>query len=332
MKIGITFDLRDEYMALGYKEEETAEFDRSDTILAIEKTITSLGYETDRIGNFFNLTKRLLNRKRWDCVFNISEGLFGFGREALVPSLLDQYEIPYTFSDPMVLALTLHKAMAKRVIRDLGIPTPDFFVIERLPEDLPKDLSFPLFVKPVAEGTGKGVSADSKVTNASQLANVCEGMLSKYKQPVLVEKYLPGREFTVGITGTGQDAVSIGVMEIMLGKDAEPDVYSYGNKEYCEELVTYRMIDDAEARQTTALALDVWRGLGCKDAGRIDFRVDENGTPNFMEINPLAGLHPEHSDLCIIASMAGITYKELIASILDSAFKRYTSLKKRSGA
>jgi len=326
MKIGITFDLRNEYIVQGYSEEDTAEFDRSDTILAIENALHDLGYETDRIGNFFTLARRLLDGERWDFVFNIAEGLFGFGREALVPSLLDQYGIPYTFSDPLVLTLALHKAMAKRAVRDLGIPTPDFFVVDRLRYDFHEYLSFPLFVKPVAEGTGKGVSTASKVMNAKQLADVCNRLLVRYRQPVLVERFLPGREFTIGIVGTGRSATAIGVLEIVLRQNAEPDVYSYNNKEQCENLVTYRLVDDIMAQRTAKLALAVWRGFGCRDAGRIDFRVDRKGMPSFMEVNPLAGLHPEHSDLCIIASKAGMTYRELIASILVSAFERYPFL------
>jgi D-alanine-D-alanine ligase len=326
MKIGITYDLRDDYIKAGYSEEATAEFDRRETIQAIESTLQDLGYETDCIGNFQNLMCRLLNGQRWDLVFNIAEGLNGFGREALVPSLLDAYGIPYTFSDPLVLSLTLHKAMAKRVVRDLGIPTPEFFVIEKEKKEFAGYFPFPLFAKPVAEGTSKGISAASKIMNTSQLTEVCNKLLFEFNQPVLVEMYLPGREFTVGIIGTGKEATALGVMEVTLKDNADPDAYSYANKEYCEELVEYRLADDITAQRTQKLALAVWRGLGCKDAGRVDFRVDKKGMPNFMEVNPLAGLHPEHSDLCIIASKAGITYRELIESILLSTFKRYPSI------
>ena len=130
MKIGITYDLRDDYLALGYSEEETAEFDKPETIAALEQALQSLGYETARIGNVRSLVQRLSCGDRWDLVFNIAEGLRGFGREAVVPALLEAYHIPCTFSDALVLSLTLHKGMTKHVIRDLGIPTPDFAVIE----------------------------------------------------------------------------------------------------------------------------------------------------------------------------------------------------------
>ncbi len=130
MTIGLTYDLRSEYLAAGFGEEETAEFDRDDTIDAIETALQELGYETDRIGTARTLTSRLSQGDRWDLVFNIAEGLNGIGREAQVPALLDIFNIPYTFSDPMVMSLTLHKGMTKRIVRDAGIPTVDFHVVK----------------------------------------------------------------------------------------------------------------------------------------------------------------------------------------------------------
>lgn len=322
MRIGITYDLRAEYLAAGFSEEETAEFDREDTVVAIEGVLKDLGHEVYRIGNIKNLTSRLVAGERWDMVFNIAEGLKGFGREAQVPALLDAYNIPYTFSDPLVLSLTLHKAMTKRVVRDLGIPTPDFFVVERA-SDLEKvDLPLPLFAKPVAEGTGKGITAASRITSQSKLVSSCMHLLFTYKQPVLVERFLPGREFTVGILGTGEDAAVLGVMEVILRDYAESHVYSFHNKEQCEELVEYRLATDTKAAEVGEIALAVWRGIGCRDAGRVDIRLDVNGIPNFIEVNPLAGLHPQHSDLCIIAGMKGMPYRALIEAIMRSAISR----------
>ena len=162
MRTGITYDLREDYIAEGYNEEEVAEFDRADTIDALEQTLQDLGYLTDRIGNIKSLVKRLAYGDRWDMVFNIAEGIDGLGREAQVPAILDVYNIPYTFSDPLILSLTLHKGMTKHVIRDLGIPTPDFMVVHE-ENDIDKvSLPFPLFAKPVAEGTSKGINAAFK--------------------------------------------------------------------------------------------------------------------------------------------------------------------------
>ncbi len=322
MKIGLTYDLRQDYLDLGYGEEETAEFDQVGTIDAIDQTLQALGHDTDRIGNIWSLTKRLANGERWDLVFNIAEGLRGIGREAQVPALLDAYDIPYTFSDPLVLALTLHKGMTKRVLRDLGVPTPDFAQVHRLSDVELVDLPFPLFAKPIAEGTGKGVTPSSKIHNTDELRAECDFLLKTYKQPVLVETYLPGREFTVGIVGTGEQARSVGVMEVILKGNAEQHAYSYINKEQCEELVHYQPVDDDIARWSVDISLAAWRGLECRDAGRVDIRVDANGVPNVIELNPLAGIHPQHSDLPIICTFYGISYINLFEMILDSALQR----------
>ncbi|MGV1100849.1 D-alanine--D-alanine ligase family protein [Thiovibrio sp. JS02] len=322
MRIGMTYDLRSDYLAMGYGEEETAEFDRESTIDAIENAIRGMGHEPVRIGNLMGLMPRLSAGERWDLVFNISEGLYGFGREALVPALLDAHRIPYVFSDPLVLALTLHKGMTKHVIRDHGIPTPAFAVVKTVADAEKVALPYPVFAKPVAEGTGKGVTPASKIVNPGQLRATCADLLATFRQPVLVETFLPGREFTVGIVGNGKDARSIGVMEVVLLANSEPDVYSYHNKEFCEELVEYRKVGDPEAKRAEETALASWHALGCQDGGRVDLRSDAGGIPNFIEVNPLAGLHPEHSDLCIIAGKFGISYQELLNGIVAAAIKR----------
>jgi D-alanine-D-alanine ligase len=320
--IGLTYDLRSEYIAMGYSEDETAEFDREETILAIETTLQSLGFKTDRIGHAGQLMKRLSQGNSWDLVFNIVEGLYGFGREALVPALLDAHRIPYTFSDPMVLALTLHKAMTKRVIRDLGIPTPDFVLVETEDDIEQVHLPFPIFAKPVSEGTGKGISSASKTDNQTELSVVCRQLLAQFRQPVLLEKFLPGREFTVGIFKTGKEAKAIGIMEIFLKSEKDSVAYSLNNKEHYERFVEYRLVNDPTAEKAGEIALAAWRGLGCRDAGRVDLRVDDQGIPNFIEVNPLAGIRPVHSDLCILCDFVGISYTEMIKTIIDSAMAR----------
>lgn len=325
MRVGITYDLRDDYAAAGLGEEELAEFDRQDTIEAIDGTLRALGYSTDRIGHIRSLTPRLVRGERWDLVFNIAEGLRGYGREAQIPALLDAYDIPYTFSDPLTLTLTLHKGMAKHVVRGCGIPTPDFMVVKTERELTAVSLPFPLFVKPVAEGTGKGINAASRVTSRAELCAQCERLWSVYRQPVLVETYLPGREFTVGVVGSEGRARAVGVMEVILKDRAEQHAYSYINKEQCEELVTYRAVDEDAAEQAKAIALASWRALEGRDGGRIDLRADEAGRIHFLEANPLPGLHPEHSDLPILSTMAGISYRELLAWIMESALRRVMS-------
>lgn len=322
LTIGITYDLRGDYLAEGYSQEDTAEFDRIDTIDALEKALIDNGYATRRIGNIKALVARLAAGERWDMVFNIAEGMHGLGREAQIPALLEAYRIPCTFSDSLVLALTLHKGITQTLVRSLGLPTPDFFVLKGL-DDLPDlTLPYPLFAKPVAEGTGKGVSDASKISSPAELEQVSRNLLAKFNQPVLVETYLPGREFTVGIVGTGSDARVLGVAEVLLKEQAERHAYSYVNKERYEELVEYCLVNDPAAMKAAEIALAAWRGLGCRDGGRIDLRADAAGLPRFMEVNPLAGLHPRHSDLPIICTLQGIGYQQLIGWIMDSAWIR----------
>ncbi|NLA75806.1 MAG: D-alanine--D-alanine ligase [Deltaproteobacteria bacterium] len=324
MKVGLTYDLKEYYLAHGMSREDAAEFDTPDTIEGIEEALKNLGFETDRIGNIFELTERLVSGDRWDMVFNIAEGVRGFGREAQVPALLEAYDIPYTFSDPLVLSVALHKGMTKHILRDIGVPTPDFQVINTL-TDLDKcTMAFPLFAKPVAEGTGKGIGPDSKIKDKKGLYDTCGWILDTFKQPALLESFLPGREFTVGITGTREKASCAGVIEVILHKDkgAEPDSYSYANKQYFETRVEYRAVNDPEALSAVETSLAAWRGLGCRDGGRIDLRSDENGVPMFLEVNPLAGLNPAISDLPILCGLNGISYQGLIKRIMASALER----------
>jgi D-alanine-D-alanine ligase len=326
MIIGLTYDLRDEYLAMGFTEDETAEFDRENTISSIETTLTELGYQTDRIGHIKNLVERLSKGDRWDLVFNIAEGMYGEGREAQVPALLDAYRIPYVFSGPLVLALTLNKALTKIIVKDFGVATPEHAVIYE-PSDIPLvNLPYPLFVKPLAEGTGKGIDPASVIDNPEQLEKKCTELLDRYNQPVLVETYLSGREFTAGIIGTGSEARCIGVIEIILKDNAERGVYSYVNKEECEERIIYSLTDQEAVDACSELALQAWRCLRAEDGGRIDIRFDHHGKPHFLEINPLAGMHPEHSDLPILAGLYGIPYRELMKMIMDSASKKVKNI------
>jgi D-alanine-D-alanine ligase len=320
VRIGFTYDLRDDYLREGYTEEETAELDAAETIDAIEAELSSLGHAVDRIGGVKALTRRLAAGERWDLVFNYAEGLFGYAREAQVPALLDAYQIPYTFSDGLVFAMTLHKGMAKHVVRDLGIPTPDFAVVSAESDVARVNLPYPLFVKPVAGGSSVGVSAASYVADSRALAATCRDLLGKYHQPALVETFLPGRELTVGIVGTGSRARVLGVMEVILTPDAEAVGYSYSNKKLVR--ARYEIVNDRTAGEAAEIALQAWNGLGCRDSGRVDCRCDRDGHPQFLEVNPLAGLHPILGDLVILAGLVGVPYSRLIESIVASACER----------
>ena len=326
MRVGLTYDLRSEYLAAGYGEEETAEFDREETIDCIAKAIEANGNSTDRIGSARALIERLGRGDRWDLVFNIAEGMHGLGREAQVPAILDVHRIPYTFADPAVSSVALHKGWTKTIVRAAGVPTPDFAVVATLADAKRVALPLPLLVKPVAEGTGKGVNPASLVRDRARLVPLCMELIERYKQPALVEGFLPGREFTVGLLGTGSAAEALGTLEIVLLGEAEADVYSYTNKEDCERLVDYRHVttNDSVVARAEEIALEAWRALDCRDAGRVDLRCDANGEPQFIEVNPLAGLHPHHSDLPMIATAVGMAYEKLIGRILESASIRIT--------
>ncbi len=320
--IGLTFDLKDDYLHIGYSHEEVAEFDSLETIDALDDTLSSIGFRVIRIGNLFGLVKFLASGNRCDIVFNICEGMHGTAREAQVPCLLDAYGIPYVFSGPDILSLTLDKALTKLVLKEAGIRTAPFRVIHQADDVENIDLDYPLFVKPVAEGTSKGIDGYSIVKNKAELYNSSAFLINTFKQPVLAERFLPGREFTVGILGSGTESRAVGVMEIILNKKAPHSIYSYTVKKDWEKYVTYKLADDREAEECIESAIKAWRIIKGKDVGRIDFRLDSEGKSNLIEINPLAGLNPTNSDLPILARLKGLDYNDMIAGIMESALKR----------
>jgi D-alanine-D-alanine ligase len=332
MRIGVTYDLRADYLAMGMSEEDSAEFDAEITIAAICEALEGLGHQPARIGHIRALTEKLAAGERWDAAFNICEGLKGYAREAQVPALLEAYGIPCVFSDPLTLAVALDKNWAKRVVRDQGVRTPDFASIERPSDIAAVHLPFPLFLKPVAEGSGKGVSDRSRVNDAAELRASALDLLTRFRQPVLAETYLAGREFTVGITGTGPDASVLGIMEIRATAKGSQNGYSFENKEHWEDRVTLHMAEDEESMAAGEVALAAWRALRCRDGGRVDIRSDGKGRPHFLEVNPLAGLNPEHSDLCFIARFLGLSYQDLIGKIIASFFKRHPELARARAA
>jgi D-alanine-D-alanine ligase len=319
MKVGLTFDLRSWYIDRGYSMDETAEFDKQETVDALEESLKRMGHTTEPIGNAFQLIEALAAGKRWDIVFNIAEGLYGDGRESVVPAILDQYRIPYVFSGPVIMGLSLNKHLAKLVVSAAGVPVSPGILITATADCDKISLNYPLFVKPVSEGTGKGITDKSLVKNASELKLMVEWILSEFRQPALVEEYLPGREFTVGIVGSGQEAVAIGGMEVMCADNLP---YSVEVKEHYENYCTYAPLDVNIADECRKVALDAWRALDAVDAGRIDLKADRNGRICFIEANPLAGLNPVHSDLPILARMYGIEYQKLMEMIMESATRR----------
>jgi D-alanine-D-alanine ligase len=299
--------------------EDTAEFDKQETVDALDESLRKMGYETEQIGNPFQLIEALASGKRWDLVFNIAEGLYGDGRESVIPAILDQYRIPYVFSGPVIMGLSLNKHLTKLIVKEAGVPvSPGMLIIDI--QDIKKcNLDYPLFVKPVSEGTGKGITENSLVYSVGELKTMVKWIIKRFNQPALVEEYLPGREFTVGIIGSGESAEAIGGMEVICSENLP---YSVEVKENYQQYCQYKPLDTDIADECKKIALDAWKALGAVDAGRIDLKGDKNGKICFIEANPLAGLNPIHSDLPILARMYGIEYQKLMEMIMKSARKR----------
>ncbi len=322
MLVGMTYDLQQDYLDRGYGKDEVAELDSPVTVEAVRRALASQGHEVELVGGVMPLARALSDGRRWDMVFNFAEGMRGLAREAQVPALLDVWDIPYTFSGPEVLTLSLHKGWTNAVLRAHGVPTADFRIVNGVEEVDAIDLPFPLFVKPVAEGSSKGVSDKSLVKDRQALRDICAHVLKTYRQPALVETFLPGREFTVGILGSGPQCRVLGVMEVLSTARGDACAYTYANKQEWRERALYELADDDRAAQAAEVARAAWQAMGCLDAGRIDVRLDDQGQARFIEVNPLAGLNPESSDLPILCGKIGLGYDELIASIMDSAMAR----------
>jgi len=332
MLIGLTYDLRADHEGQGLPEELLAELDSPETIDALDQALTSLGHAVERIGHIRALATRLVAGARWDLVLNIAEGLFGRSREAQIPALLEAWGQPYTGSDALTQAVGLDKAMAKRIVRDAGLPTAPFCVLS---PDMPVcdgAIRYPAFVKPIAGGTGQGCERASRVVNRAELMAAAQRLWLRFDQPALAETYLPGREVTVGILGTGRAAQVLGVMDIDLSAAAGGDVYSWETKRLDDCPARYRLIDDDFATAAADIAWQAHQVLGCRDVSRIDIRADAAGRPMFLEVNTLPGLHPTHSDLPIMAGLAGLTYRQLIGRLVQSALDRTPGLSGRQAA
>jgi D-alanine-D-alanine ligase len=319
MKIGLTYDLRSWYIDRGYSMDETAEFDKQETVDALANSLKIMGHETELIGNTFQLIDALAAGRRWDMVFNIAEGLYGDGRESVVPAILDQYRIPYVFSGPVIMGISLNKHLAKLVVAAAGVPVSAGILVTDIKGLKSINLTYPLFVKPVSEGTGKGITDKSLVNSNTELRTMVEWILKEFDQPALVEEYLPGREFTVGVIGQGDQTIAIGGMEVITADNLP---YSVHVKENYHDYCRYLPLSDDIAEECKSVAVKAWKALDAVDGGRVDVKADRNGRICFIEANPLAGLNPVHSDLPILARMYNIDYQKLMEMIMYAAIKR----------
>jgi D-alanine-D-alanine ligase len=304
LTIALCYDSKEEYLAAGYSALDVMEFDDEGVIAGLEQTLTRLGHPVERVGRGQALAGRLAAGERWDLVFNIAEGLAGRGREAQVPALCELFGQPYTFSDPVTCGVTLDKAWAKRIVRDAGLPTPEFAVVHSAADADRIAVEPPLFIKPLAEGSSKGVSRHSIIERRRGVAARCKAMLVDFPGGLLVERFLPGREVTVGVIGNGSASRAIAVMEVLWTKRSEARAYTALNKNEYLERVEYRLVEDGEfATEAARIAQAVAGALECRDVARVDLRADASGRLSFLEVNPLPGLHPVRSDLPIMARL-----------------------------
>lgn len=314
--------------------DEFAEWDSPTTIAAVESALSRLG-KVVRLEANEDFPERLRQTKP-HIVFNIAEGFYGVNREAHVPAICEFFGIPYSGSDPFTLSLCLDKARAKETLAFHGIPTPRFVVV-RKPQELravSKRLRFPLFVKPLHEGSSKGITDSNLCHDAAHLLEQTEFLLENYNQPVLVEEYLPGKEFTCAVLGNGDEATVLPIVGMnfeTLPEGAAP-IYSFDAKFVWDRPENPLDIFQCPARITAALrksiervTLDAFHVLGCRDWARIDVRLDGAGVPNVLEVNPLPGILPDPADNSCLpkaARAAGISYDELIQGCLKYAAER----------
>ncbi len=326
LKVGFAFNVKRITPGLSGDQDDEAEYDSPKTLQAIREAIASYGHEVVDLEATSDLPLQLASTPV-DLVFNIAEGFKGRSRESQVPALLELLDLPYTGSDPAALSVSLDKALAKRMVRTHGILTPSYLVMHTGKERLPKDMSpFPLLVKPVAEGTSKGITKRSVVRNETELREVAREMISKYAQPALVEEYISGREFTLGLLGERRPRV-LPPMEIVFLDPSDPTpIYSFEMKQDWNDKIRYEVparLAPKELDRLERAARECFSALGCRDVARLDFRMDTLGRIYFIESNPLPGLTPGWSDLVLIAQAAGIDYRALIGEILSFAIRRY---------
>lgn len=326
LRVGFTFNVKRVAAHSPDDDDSEAEYDSPKTLQAIREAIASFGHEVVDLEANSELPAKLATVPV-DIVFNIAEGLKGRNRESQVPAMLELLDIPYTGSDPAALSIALDKGLAKRMVREAGILTPAYMLMTTGNERIPKELNrFPLIVKPVAEGSSKGVMPKSVVKTEAELRASAKEMAQRYRQPALVEEYISGREFTVGLLGERRPRLLPPMEIVFVDKNDVNPVYSFEHKLDWTNRIKYETpakLDFSQLRDMEKAARAVFGALGCRDVARIDFRMDASGRIYFLECNPLPGLTPGWSDLCLISTAAGMDYRTLIGEILSGAIRRY---------
>jgi D-alanine-D-alanine ligase len=329
MKIGLTYDLK-QSISLGPDSPDDAfeEYDSPETVEAIAAVIETQGHSVVRLGGGREFLTNITSANV-DFVFNIAEGLGNYrSREAQVPSVLEMLNIPYSGADPQCLAICLDKSLTKKLIAMSGVPTPTWRLItdtKQIKNISWDDFSFPVFIKPAYEGSSKGIQQGCRSGNVQQMADTVQSLIERYSQPVIVEEFIDGDEITVGIVGNSPPEV-IGIMRVLPREREENFIYSLKVKRDWQRLVEYECpanVGENVLQKITDSSLKSFEALGCRDVSRIDFRLSHDGTPYFLEINPLPGLNPKSGDLPILAGKMGWAYTTLVSRILNAAMERY---------
>jgi D-alanine-D-alanine ligase len=329
MKIGLAYDLKDSVIStLTSPEDALEEYDSPETVEALAAVIESLGHSTIKLGGGKEFIVNILQNDI-DFVFNICEGWGNYkSREAQIPSILEMLAIPYSGSDPQCLAICLDKPLTKTLVSTAGVRTPRWRLItdhNQLYDITDDDLPLPAFVKPAYEGSSKGIRLGSRAETVTQTTVIAAGLLEHYQQPVMIEEFIAGDEVTVGILGNAPPTV-LGVMRILPKQNHTHFIYSLEVKREWEQLVDYECPARLSARtleEITEFGFKVFKILGCRDFARLDFKLDSQGVPYFLEVNPLAGLNPKSGDMPIMAYKRGWTYRALISTIFNTALQRY---------
>jgi D-alanine-D-alanine ligase len=330
MEIGIAYNLKKDFAQKSDEPEDRyEEYDSDATVDAIAGALEAAGHRAVRLGGGRSLVEKVLAHPP-ELVFNIAEGVGTRSREAHVPSVLEMLGIPYTHSDPLTLAVTLDKSIAKRLAASHGLPTPGFVVLDS-PEQASlaarARLAYPVIAKPLFEGSSMGIRRSSRVESEEALREHLARLLADYRQPVMVEEFCSGAEVTVGILGNGAEARVLGMMEIAPRQGrADEFVYSLEVKRNYLEEVEYTVPPRRPAAllaEMERIALGCYHALECRDVARVDLRLDAAGQPKFIEVNPLPGVHPVTSDLVIMTGKTGLPYEKLINGIVDAARRRH---------
>lgn len=325
-RLALLYNLRVDFPHLSFEtpDDVNADWDIPETISFLQEGLSDIGYEVINVG-YDSKTPTLLPTLN-ATVFNICEMYGSSYRESLVPSLCEIFSIPYVFSTPDVMLKTLDKNLCNFLVRQLGVNVPDWVYIRDINQtnQVSELRDYPYIVKPAHEGSGIGISNNSVVSSYKELRDRVKLIWDQYQTHVLVQKYIEGAELTVGVVGSSTESQVLKPIEISLHESL---VYGYEEKELSQIKASYAPFNNETLEsEIKTVSEDIYNGLGCRDAARIDFRLDRNNMKlYFIEINPLPHLHPKIGDFCRSGSGAGYSYQALLNAIMDSAVKRMKS-------